>query len=101
MHSMAKYLDSGKIFNDKIAYCDVDMMSLSSLGPATIAIVFDKAFPPVLLDHIMTIMKKSLSLQGAVFFKPSKVPKYIKMIEDKCGMKWVHTVHEVKKMVKQ
>ena len=60
---------------NSIAYIPWDMFLLDSLGPATIAIFFDEAFPRSLIEHICRVLlKTSTTLKGALFLNQASNP---------------------------
>jgi SAM-dependent methyltransferase len=98
MMSALRALEANELTNYKIGYIPWDMYLLESLGPATIAIFFDEAFPRSLLEHICRVLvKPSTTLRAAVFFKPSKQRDLTKLIEYWGDLQHVRTIKGLKK----
>lgn len=93
-------INENELINYNIGYVPWDLYLLESLGPATIAIFFDEAFPRSLVEHICRVLvKPSTTLRAAVFFKPSKQPNLIKRIAEWGNLVQVATVKHLSKMI--
>jgi hypothetical protein len=98
MKSTLRAIKEGGLSNYKIGYVPWDMYLLEALGPATIAIFNDEAFPLPLVEHICKILlKPSTTLKAAVFFKPSKAPTLRQYIADWGHLELVATLPGLQK----
>ena len=97
MLSALQALRENQLTNHKYIPCN--MYFLESLGPAMMAIFFDEAFHPLLLEHICTkLVKPSTTLKGTDFFKPSKKWGLISQIESWGNLLHVDTIPYLHKM---
>jgi hypothetical protein len=68
LQSVVNAINSEELINYNIGYIPWDLFWLESLGPATIAIFNDEAFPRGLVEHICkTLVKPSTTLRCLLF----------------------------------